>query len=120
MEVFVLIIIVMSFMLLWINFLAMLSIKYDATLDRFQKIGQSLIVWFIPYVGAGLVLKFVYEHSPDAIPKTWIPWPFKGMIYGREPAPNQNRDEVVNDGEYNSGNSSSSDSAGDGGGDGGD
>lgn len=111
MEAFVIIGIIMLSTLLWINFLAMLSIKYDSTLGHFQKVGQSLFVWLIPYVGAGLVLKFVYEHSPEAIPKTWIPWPLKGIIYGKEAAPNQNRDEVEQDTYYRRDGSSGHDGA---------
>lgn len=101
MEAFVIIGIIMLLALLWINFLAMLSIKYDSTLGRFQKVGQSLFVWLIPYVGASLVLKFVFEHSPEAIPKSWVPWPLKKMIFGKEINPNKNRDEVENDTYYN-------------------
>lgn len=84
MELFTIIGIISLIVLLWLNFLAMLSIKYDATLEKVQKIGQSIFVWLIPYIGASLVLKFVYEHSPEAIPRSWIPWPFKNMIFGKK------------------------------------
>jgi len=73
MELFTIIGIISLIILLWLNFLAMLSIKCDATLEKVQKVGQSIFVWVVPFFGASLVLKFVYEHSPEAIPKSWIP-----------------------------------------------
>lgn len=41
-----------------------------------------MFVWLIPFIGAAFVLKLVYEHSPEAIPKFWIPWPFRKIIFG--------------------------------------
>lgn len=79
--------------LLWLNALATLAVKYDHTLDKIQKITQSFIVWLIPFLGAGLILHLVVEHYPQAIPRSWIPWPFRKMIYGAPRKPNKNRDE---------------------------
>lgn len=69
-----------------------LAIKYDHTLDRFQKLSQLLFVWLIPIFGASFVIHLVYDHSPEAIPKNWIPWPFKTLIYGKPIKRNNNRD----------------------------
>jgi hypothetical protein len=71
-----------------------LAIKYDHTLEKVQKIAQLIFVWVIPIIGAGFVLHLVFDHSPDVIPRSWIPWPFKGLIYGPKPKPNKNRDET--------------------------
>ena len=79
--------------LLWMNFLASLAVKYDHALDNTQKIAQSFIVWLVPFIGAGFVLHLVFEHNPQAIPRSWIPWPFKKMIYGAPPKANKDRDE---------------------------
>jgi hypothetical protein len=84
MDLLIVLALVFAAVLLWLNFLAMLSVRYDPTLDKYQKIGQSIIVWLIPYIGSSLVLKFVYEHSPEAIPRSWIPWPFKKMVFGND------------------------------------
>lgn len=82
-----------TIILLWMNFLATLAVKYDHTLDKTQKIAQSFIVWLVPFIGASFVLHLVFEHYPQAIPRSWIPWPFKKMIYEDPPKPNKNRDE---------------------------
>ena len=79
--------------LLWLNVLATLAVKYDHTLDKTQKITQSFIVWLVPFLGAGFILHLVFEHYPQAIPRSWIPWPFRKMIYGAPRKPNKNRDE---------------------------
>lgn len=80
-------------MLLWLNALATLAIKHDHTLAPFQKIAQLIFVWLIPFLGASVVLHIVYDHSPEAIPKAWIPWPFKNLIYGKPIKPNRDRDD---------------------------
>ena len=82
MEIITAILIVFSLALLWLNFLASLAIRHDHILEKVQVIGQLLFVWLIPYFGAVFVLKLVYEHSPEAIPKAWIPWPFKNIVFG--------------------------------------
>jgi len=78
---------------LWLNVLAIFALRYEATLNGFQKVTQTIIMWLIPYFGAAFVLHLICEQYPDAIPKNWIPWPFKGMIYGKPYPPNPNSDE---------------------------
>ena len=78
--------------LLWLNALATLAVNYDHTLNKTQKIAQSFIVWLVPLIGASLILHLVSEHYPQAIPRNWIPWPFKKIIFGSPPKPNKNRD----------------------------
>lgn len=93
MEVFFIIAIVFVCILLWLNFLATLAIKHDHTLEKIQRVAQFIFVWLIPFVGASIVLHFVYEHSPEAISKNWIPWPFKNLIFGKSIKSNKNRDD---------------------------
>ena len=94
MEIFLIAISVLTAgILLWLNLLATLAVKYDHTLDKTQKIAQSIIVWLIPFIGAGFVLHLVFEHYPQAIPRNFIPWPFKKMIFGSLAKPNNNRDD---------------------------
>jgi len=78
---------------LWLNVLATMAIRYDHSLDKTQKTGQQCIVWLIPILGASVVLHLVYEHSPEAIPKSWIPWPLKKLIFGKPLKDNRYRDE---------------------------
>jgi len=92
-EIFIVVSIVSAIVLLWLNFIAMLSIKYDPTLSKFQKNAQLIFIWIIPLIGASFIIHLVYEHSPEAIPKSWIPWPFKKMIYGKSIKSNRNRDD---------------------------
>lgn len=85
--------VVATAILLWLNSLASLAIKYDRTLDKTQKIAQMFLVWLVPFFGASFVLHLVSEHYPDAIPRKWVPWPFRGMIFGAPVEPNRNRDD---------------------------
>jgi len=102
--------------LLWLNILATIAVKYDHTLNSFQKTAQTVVVWLVPIFGATLILHFVFDHSPGAIPKSWIPWPFKQAIFGKTPAPNKNRGKDATGG-YPYSSSSSVDHHSDGGGD---
>lgn len=93
MELLLFLAIVVTAILFWLNTLATLAVKYDHTLDQTQKITQSIIVWLIPFIGAAFILHLVFEHYPQAIPRNWIPWPFKKMIFGSSIKPNKNRDD---------------------------
>ena len=77
---------------LWLIVLGMISIKYDSTLDPFQKKAQSVIVLLVPFLGAALILHLVNQHSPEAIPRSLVPWPFKWLIFGKASPSNKNRD----------------------------
>jgi len=104
---------------LWLNVLATVAIRYDKTLESFQVKAQTVVVWLVPVFGAAFILHLVWQQYPDAIPKSWIPWPFKRLIYGKEKPRNRNRDD--NEGPGSAGyldghNGSNSDSGGDGGG----
>jgi hypothetical protein len=78
---------------LWLSFTATIAAKFDRTLDPFQKKAQILIVWMFPFIGASLILYLVNQHSPEAIPRKWIPWPFRNLIYGNPQKINTNRDD---------------------------
>jgi len=84
--------------LLWLNAIATIAIKYDQTLESFQKKAQTVFVWLIPFVGSSFVLHMVFQHSPEAIPKKLIPWPFKQAIYGKRANSNLNPEENEIDG----------------------
>lgn len=115
MDIGTFILLVLSVVLLWLNFLASLAIKCDTTLERVQTVGQLLFVWFVPYFGAVFILKLVFEYSPKAIPKAFIPWPFRKIIFGT-PIRNQGGAGGVDVSSYVSSRDSHSSSEGDGGG----
>jgi len=103
---------------LWLNILASIAIKYDNTLESVQKIGQHIFVWIIPLIGAGFVLKLVYDHQPETIPRCWIPFGFKNLIYGKPPKRNKHRGaESEYDSAYDGPHSSDGGGGSDGGGD---
>jgi hypothetical protein len=77
---------------LWLSFIGTIAARFDSTLDPFQKKAQVVIVWAFPFIGASLVIYLVNQHSPDAIPRNLIPWPFKNLIFGKPRASNTNRD----------------------------
>lgn len=67
---------------IYFNILALIVIYYDKSLTRFQKTVQPFIVWLVPIVGAAYVLHLLFKSSPKTIPRSWIPWPFKNLVYG--------------------------------------
>lgn len=77
----------------WLNLLGTLAARHDVTLDSFQRKAQIALVWLVPFVGASLVLFLVAQHYLEAIPRKWVPWPFRGLVRGTERARNQCRDE---------------------------
>ena len=123
MEVIIIIVCLLIVALIWLNILATIAVVHDATLESVQRKGQLVIIWLFPFVGAGFILHLVFQHYPDAIPRKWIPWPFKGLVYGKDHSRNKNRnddDSVAINGSINRSNRYDSDIGGDGGGGGGD
>jgi len=105
---------------LWLSVLASIAVRYDSTMNTFQKNAQTVFLWLIPIFGSSFVLHLVWEHYPDAIPDSWIPWPFKKIIFGKEPPNNKNRDDddsAAINGSINQHNHSGTDYGGDDGGD---
>jgi hypothetical protein len=74
------------------SFIGIIAARFDSTLDPFQKKAQIVIVWIFPYVGASLIIFLVNQHSPDAIPRNLVPWPFKNLIFDKLRPRNKNRD----------------------------
>jgi len=106
-----------SIIWVWLNTLASIAIRCDKDLEPFQRVAQFIFVWVVPYVGASIVLRIVYEHSPNTIPRKWIPWPFKNLIYWPLIKSNPLRDDrEPEDGKVKN-NSAGTDFSSDGGGD---
>ena len=53
-----------------LNVLATVSIIKAASLTAAQKVGQTIFVWLVPFVGAKLVLHLLSESEPEAV--KWI------------------------------------------------
>lgn len=79
--------------ILWLNILATIAVKCDYTVNNTQRVMQMFFVWLVPFLGASVVLRLVYQYSPNTIPRSWIPWPFKKIIYGKPIKANKNREE---------------------------
>ena len=76
---------------LWLTILGCIATSYDTTLDSFQRKAQILLVLLVPYFGAGFILHLVNMHSPDIIPKSWVPWPLNALVFGKDRSKNKNR-----------------------------
>jgi len=61
-----------SFALL-LNVLACVALVRAADMPRRQKIAQCIFAWVVPIIGAHLVVHFLSESEPQAIPERWIP-----------------------------------------------
>lgn len=58
---------------LWLAVVATIALHRTEDLDRAQKIGQGIIVWLVPIIGALFVLHLLQNHDQDAIPEKWVP-----------------------------------------------
>jgi len=41
--------------------------------------------------GAISIFHFLFDHLVNAIPRSWVPWPFKKIIHGKAISLNKNR-----------------------------
>ena len=87
--------ILVALITIWLNILATLAIRHDHTLDSFQKNSQFILVWLIPIFGSSIVLHLIFNHSPEAVPHSWIPWPLRTLIFGRTIKNNKDREEDI-------------------------
>lgn len=53
------------------NLLATVSVIKANQLTRFQTIGQIILVWCVPYMGARMVINMLSESEIDSV--KWIP-----------------------------------------------
>jgi hypothetical protein len=84
---------ILALVWLYMNALASFAAHHDATLNKFQKLAQTIFIWLVPYFGAAFVLHLIWQQYPSTIPMAWVPWPFKQLIYGKAHPPNKNRDD---------------------------
>ena len=53
---------------LYVNVAAGWSLARATTVSRRRKVAQLLLVWLVPFLGAWLVLHFLADAEPEAIP----------------------------------------------------
>jgi len=82
-SLFVIGLFIAAFLLLWMNGLALAALRKDDTLNKFQKVAQGIFVCIVHYFGAVIVLHLVLQHLPSAIPKAFLPWPFKRLVVNK-------------------------------------
>jgi hypothetical protein len=75
--------------------LATIVIRWDREASSGSRVGQLLVTWLLPFVGASLVLYVAQDQSPDLLARLPIPWPFRGML--RNPPPVLNKDADAQD-----------------------
>lgn len=67
---------------LYLNILATLVTRHRPIFTPWQQRMQLLIVWLLPLIGALLILRLLFMDRPDTLPRAWVPWPFKRILYG--------------------------------------
>jgi len=92
MEILYILGILAGMLLLWIDFLAIVALKRDKSLELIQKIAQIVFVILVPFIGASIVLRVISEYAPEIVSQMFIPWPFKKAIYAKPTKSNENRD----------------------------
>ena len=81
---------------LWLTILGSIAVNFDTTLDMTQHKSQKLIVLLVPIFGAVFILHLTNIHSPGVIPYSWVPWPLKSLVFGKDWSKN-NTDNHEND-----------------------
>jgi tellurite resistance protein TehA-like permease len=70
------IVVVLSALALFVVLLdvtATIALVRSQDLSRLRKVAQLAVVWLVPIIGAHLVVRFLYESEPRAIPDRWVP-----------------------------------------------
>lgn len=77
---------------IWFSVLTTVAVMRDCTLEPFQRNAQIGVAWLLPIFGAVIVLHFVKQHDPDAVPLALVPWPLRSLISSKQIPRNRNRD----------------------------
>lgn len=67
--------------LLLINTVVTVGLIKDVAATAFQKLAQGLVIWIIPFVGAGLILAFIGSHHSRKEMRSLVPFPFYLAAY---------------------------------------
>ena len=79
-----------------------LALYRDGGLNRFQKIGQTALVWMLPIVGALSILMLIASHHTRREMKSLVPYPIyfvasEGIRYRDGPKDIMNSDLTGNE-----------------------
>ncbi len=78
---------------LWMSIIACLALRRDDSLTTVQKAAQAIFAIVVPLFGAMVVLHLVYQHHPEVVSKSLVPWPIRTVIFGGSIPANTLRDE---------------------------
>ncbi len=76
----------------WFALLASRALQRDITLETSQKAAQLLLAWLLPWVGAIIVLRLIWQNDPEAL-QGRLPWLLRYLIGGKAISPNTQRDD---------------------------
>ena len=66
-----------------LNLVVMVGVWRNPGLSGFQKLGQSILIWLLPVIGASIVLAFLGQnHTRDEM-RSLVPFPFYMVGYKR-------------------------------------
>ncbi|MEJ2440504.1 MAG: hypothetical protein P8Z72_12700 [Gammaproteobacteria bacterium] len=62
----------LALFILYLNVAATIWLVRTDDLNHFQKLGQGMTVWLLPYLGARLVLSLLRETDPASLPRSML------------------------------------------------
>lgn len=66
-----------------LNLVVMVGVWRDSGLSGFQKLGQSVLIWLLPVIGASIVLAFLGQNHTRNEMRSLVPFPFHLVGYKR-------------------------------------
>ncbi|MES9898308.1 MAG: hypothetical protein ABW148_04700 [Sedimenticola sp.] len=66
---------------LYLNIIATLVLHHCKIFSYGNKVLQFLFVWLLPVIGAVFALRMLADVDDKALPKKWIPWPFRKAVF---------------------------------------
>jgi len=71
----------------YMDALAVACVSHDRTLTALNKFGRTLLILFLPFIGAAVAIASAAETAPQALPgQRWL-WPVRFLI-SNEPSVN--------------------------------
>jgi hypothetical protein len=65
----------------WLNILASIVLIADNIMSFNEKRNQLITAWLVPYIAASFILHMNIDCGSKSIPKSWVPFGFKKLIY---------------------------------------
>jgi len=73
-------------LLMFSNFAVTIGLIRDGGATPLQKSVQAMVIWLVPFVGAGLILALIGSHHSRAEVKSMVPFPFYLAAYQKPDA----------------------------------